>query len=140
MSEEDQITASKFRRLAELREARDIAKVTAETTDQEYREYEQELYDELEESPIKGARRIDLGPPYGEIRFTPRETFYGRIIDVDKALEYFEEHGLDGDLTKPSFVKRRLNEIIRDRMDRGESLPPGTDFYANRGITITRLN
>jgi hypothetical protein len=139
MSEEE-IIASRFRRLVELREKRDSTKIAAETAEREYRAYEAELFDELEDSPMKGTRRFDLGFPHGVVTFTPRETKFGRIIDADAALEYFEERGRIDDMTKPSIVKRRLNELVRELLDKGDPMPPGIDFYSNRGLTISKKN
>ena len=135
-SEEERI-ASRFRRLVELREKRDQDKEQAETSETEYREYEAELLDEIRDSPITGTRRIDLGK-YGTVRFTPRETVYGRIVDADKAIEAFEREGLRENMTKTQISKSRLNEIVRDRLETGQPMPDGVDWYANRGFTITR--
>ncbi len=46
---------SKYRRLAELREERDMNKKTAETSEAAYREYEAELISTLEESALRGS-------------------------------------------------------------------------------------
>lgn len=134
----DEETASKFRRLAELRETRDETKTAAETAEKKYRTYETELFDEILESPIKGTRRIDLGPPHGTIAFTPKETSFGRIIDADAALEYFENRGMVDEMTKPSFQKRKLNEMVRELLEQQQPMPDGIDFYTNRGITISK--
>lgn len=137
MSEEEAI-ASKFRRLAELREKRDETKTAADNAEDDYRKYEADLYDELMESPMKGSRRFDLGPPFGTVVFTPRETKYGRIYDEDAAQEYFEQRAMMDEMTKPSIEKRKVNELVRDLLDQGQPMPPGIDFTTNRGITISR--
>lgn len=137
MSDEDFI-ASKCRRLLELRDVRDETKAAADESEEEYRNCEAELYEEWEDSPLKGRRRIDLGEPYGTVAFTPTKTVFGRILDADKALEYFENHGLTGSMTKPSIAKARLNELAKERVEQGQPMPDGVDWYANRRITITR--
>lgn len=137
MSDEERI-ASKFRRLVELRETRDADKTAAERSEEEYRAYESELFAELEESPIKGSRRIDLGEPYGLVVFTPRETKFGRVVDLDKALEHFEQRAMVEEMTKPKIEKRKLNEMVRDLLEQGKPMPEGIDWYANRGITISK--
>lgn len=135
MSDEDQI-ASKFRRLVELRETRDQTKTAADTAEEEYRHYEGELFDEIQDGPMSGTRRINIG---GEvIAFTPRETKFGRIIDADAAVEFFDRSGMAEEMTRPKIEKRKLNELVRDYLDAGKSLPDGIDFYINRGITISR--
>lgn len=136
MSEED-ITASKFLRLLELRTKRDEKKTAAEESERSYRAYESELFDELEESPMQGRRRIDLGE-HGVVSFTPRETFYGRIIDKDAAMNFFEERGQTDLMVTPKISAQRLNELVREHLDMGRDMPPGVDWRPVRGITISR--
>jgi hypothetical protein len=137
MSDEE-IIASKFRRLVELREKRDINKTAAERSEKEYRAYESELFDEIEEGPGEGTRKFDLGPPHGTVAFTPRETKFGRLLDSEAASEYFEEMDLTEEMTKPGIEKRKLNEYVRELLEQGKPMPPGVDFYVNRGITISK--
>jgi hypothetical protein len=134
----DEIIASKFRRLVELRDDRDEKKTAYDSAEEDYREYEAELYEWMKQSPIKGSRRIDLGEGMGVIVFTPRETYYGRILDKDKALKWFKERRMLPELTRSEIAKRKLNEIVRDRLESGSPMPDGVDFTANRGITISR--
>lgn len=135
---EDEVIASKFRRLVELRKQRDADKTAADKSEEEYREYESELFDEMAASPIKGARRIDLGPPHGLIVFTPRETKFARILNLDDALDYFESRAMSDEMTKPGISKRKLNELVREHLEQGKPMPAGVDWYANRGITISK--
>lgn len=137
MSDEEQI-ASKFRRLVELRTNRDERKTAAEVSEKEYRDYESDLFEEIQSGPMQGTRRIDLGEPFGLVAFTPRETTFGRIIDSEAAVEYFEEHGQTEEMTKPQIGKGKLNERVRELLEQGKPLPDGVDFYVNRGITISR--
>lgn len=134
---EEQI-ASEFRRLVELREKRDEDKAAADASEEEYREYEADLFERMLNSPVKGTRRIDLGEPFGVVVFTPRETKYGRILDLDKALDYFDSRAMSDEMTKPGISKRKLNELVRELLEQGKPLPDGVDWYANRGITISK--
>lgn len=130
--------AAAFRRLVETREKRDQTKLAAENAEKEYRQYEAELFEEITEGPIKGTIRFDLGEPIGVVTFTPRETTYGRIIDTDAALAYFEEHEEVEQMSSRKIEKGRLNAVVRERLEQGKSMPSGIDWYANRGITISR--
>lgn len=135
---EDERTAAKFRRLVELREQRDQDKAAFERSEQDYRAYESELFAEMAESPIKGSRRIDFGGDIGLVVFTPRETKFGRVADAKAAYQWFKDrHMIDG-MFKPQIAKARLNELVREALERGETLPDGVDWYANRGITISK--
>lgn len=134
-----QAYASKLRRLIELREERDASKQAAEKAESEYRDYEAELWDDLSDSPIEGALKVNLGEPYGTVTFQPKETFYGRIIDEDAALERFEQRALVDELTEPKIAKARLHEHVREWLEQGEgNIPEGVDWYAKRFISITR--
>lgn len=137
LTDEEKI-ASKFRRLVELRETRDVDKLAAEKSEEAYRDYESELFEAMKASPIKGTRRIDLGPPHGLVVFTPRETKFGRILDLDKALEHFEQRAMVESMTKPAIAKRKLNEMVREYLEQGKPMPPGIDWYPQRGITISK--
>lgn len=130
--------ASQFRRLVELRNERDTTKKKAETAEREYREYEAELYDELEGSPISGSRRIDLGSPHGTIVFTPRETKYGRILDGAEARQWFADRDMLPEVSSPGWSKGKLNALVKEYLEQGKPMPPGVDWYASRGITISR--
>lgn len=137
LTDEEKI-ASRFRRLVELREDRDEKKTAFDTAEESYREYEAELFDAMKSSPIKGTRRIDLGPPFGLVVFTPRETKFGRILDLDLALEHFEQRAMVESMTKPAIAKRKLNEMVREYLEQGKPMPPGIDWYPQRGITISK--
>lgn len=129
---------AKLRRLMEAREKRDTSKIAAETAEKEYRELESELWDEIDESPVEGSLKIDLGEPYGKVTFGVRETYYGRVLDTEAALEYFEQTARVDEFTQPKIVPARVNELVRERLEAGEPMPDGIDFYARRYIAMSR--
>jgi hypothetical protein len=131
---------SKFRRLAELREERDYNKKAAENSESAYREYEQELFESVEDSALRGTVEFDFGGDLGVIRFQPRRTLYGRIIDKNAAIEAFENEALVDEMTAPKIEARRLNEYVRDRLENGQELPDGVDYYERKFFTISRKN
>lgn len=128
---------ARFRRFMELRVARDETKAKAERAEKAYRAAEQELYSDLKMSSLKSGGKIDLGPPYGEVRFTPRETLYSKVIDPDALMEYLEERAMLDEATTPSFSRKRLNEIVSECVENKQNLPPGLDFSPSYGITVT---
>jgi hypothetical protein len=128
----------KLRRFVEARTKRDEDKAAAEKSEKEYREQEAELWDELEDSPIEGAIKVNLGPPYGVVAFQPKETYYGRILDEEKALDYFERTAQVDEYTAPKIVKGRVNELVRECLEAGRPTPEGIDFYAQRYVSITK--
>lgn len=130
--------ATKLRRLMELRERRDLDKATAERSEKEYRASEAEVWEALEDSPLKPPYKVDLGDEFGVVRFHPRETIYGRVIDKDAAIEHFEERAMVDELTEPKIVMARVNELVREAYEQGDDMPPGVDFVPRRFVTITR--
>lgn len=127
---------AKLRRHMEAREARDEAKMALKNAEAHLRETEDDVYESLED--LEGTLKVNLGEPWGTVSFRTRETFYGRIIDDEAALEYFERRQMMDELTAPKFVKARVNEIVRDHIEQGIDMPPGIDYYPNRGVTVTR--
>lgn len=128
----------KLRRLMELRAKRDETKAAADQAEKEYREGEADVYEALADGPMDRLNNIDLGEPWGKVSFHAKETIYGRIIDEDAALEYFEQRAMADEVTKPKFSMARINEVVRDAVEQGESLPQGLDFYPRRFVQITR--
>lgn len=134
------VLQSKFRRFAELRQDRDVAKKALERVEQSYREYEAELMGEIEASGIKGSVKFDFDGDLGTIQFGTRKTVYGRIVDADAAMESFENEALSDEMTGTKFESRRLNEYVRDRLEQGQDLPPGVDYYERRYISVSVKN
>ncbi len=129
-------TLSQLRRLMELRDAKDQTKLAATKASQAYTDAENAVFESL--SGIKGSIKPDLGPPWGYVQFSARETHYGRVYDPLAAKKYFEEVKMTSAMSEPKFVKRRLNEIARECREHGTTPPPGIDWTTNRGVTITR--
>lgn len=128
----------KLRRLMELRQRRDEDKKQAEISEKDYREAEADVYEALSDGPVDRLNNIDLGEPWGKVSFQARETIYGRIIDSEEAQEYFESRAMIEEVSEPKFVMARVNEIVRDKVEQGEKMPPGLDFYPRRFVAITR--
>lgn len=127
---------AQLRRLMELRQKRDEDAVAAKASEKAYREAEADAYEAL--SPIKGALKIDLGEPFGIVAFHNRETYFARVINETKALEYYKKKHMTDDVTTSKFRMGVLNEEIRSRREQGLDPPPGIDWAPRRGVTITR--
>jgi hypothetical protein len=127
-----------LRRFMEAREEKDATELAAKKAKETYQEMEADLYEKLSEGPMSRLNNVDLGPPWGKVSFGARETFYGRVIDEEAALEYFEKRAMIEEVSHPKFTMKRINEIVRDSLEQNQSPPPGLDFYARRGVTVTR--
>jgi hypothetical protein len=135
VSEQDK---AMLRRLLEARQAHDEAKMAEKAAKEAKDQIEQEVFDRFEESGQEGTLKVNLGEPWGTVAFRTRETFYARIIDPDEAADYYEQRAMMDEVSAPKFVMARLNEEVREAIDQGAKLPPGLDYYANRGMTVTR--
>lgn len=129
-----------LRRLLEVRQAYDEAKAAEKAAKAEKDEMELAVFDRFEESGQEGTLKVNLGEPWGTVAFRTRETYYARIVDQDALQEWYENRSMIDEVSSPKFVMARLNEEVREYMDLGgdAKLPPGLDFYANRGMTVTR--
>lgn len=134
----DQKFIAAGRRLMELRQERDVADKAAKTAEKEYRDAEADLYEMMEEGGAVGTQKVDLGQPWGVVSFLNRTTYFGRIVDQDKALEHYLNRGMGDEVSAPKFVMRRINDEVRDCLEQGKDMPPGVDYYSRRGVTITK--
>ena len=130
---------AQLRRLMELRESRDDLKVAHEKAKKEYQDAEMELYERLSDGPVSRLNNVDLGEPWGKVSFGAREQYFGKIIkgSEEEALEWFKQQARLEEVTEPKFVMARINEEVRGRREAAEKMPPGIDYYARRGVTIT---
>lgn len=129
--------ASKLRRLVEVRETRDLDKARAERSEKEYRAVEADVWEALEDSPLRPPYKLDLGE-FGVVRFHPKETTYSKIIDEDALLEYLEDRAMIDELTKPQINKQALNELVREAREQDDGMPDGVTFSPRRYVQITR--
>lgn len=128
---------SKFHRLLELREQRDIDKTAAKKSEAAYRECEAELFEELSELGVKGTIKFDFGD-LGVASFVSRATTYGKVIDSEAALKSLKAAGYGDVIYSEAVREGRLNELVRDLLESKTELPEGVDFYTRKGISISR--
>jgi hypothetical protein len=117
--------------LARLKARKAETAAAAEAAARDLYHYEQRLWEQMERVGNNGSSWSDLGT------FSRKSTIYGQITDRDAFIEWAREEGLD-DVVKMVEEKGRLNEIIRDRLDTQQELPPGTSFYEKRYISYTK--
>lgn len=129
---------ARFRELVVLREQRDKDKAALKKSEAAYRECEATLFADLEEAGIKGRISFDFGGEIGEVKFQPRQTRYGQVVDLQAAIAALKAEGLDEIIFKESVREGRLNELVRDRLESGSELPEGVGWYPRRNISISR--
>lgn len=127
-----------FRTLLELRVARDIAQTAIDKAKKEYREKEAELYNALKEAGIRGRLEFDFGEDLGVAKFQRRTTTYGRVLDMETAVEALKAEGHEEIVNRETVREGRLNEFVRTQLEAKKPLPDGVDFYDREGISISR--
>jgi len=129
--------AEMLRTFYEKKDAHHRLKAEADAATNEYRAAEQDVLDRMDELGLK-TLTVEL-PGVGSVRFTKRKpTIYGRITDLDAAMEAFSESGRADELFSPKVAASRLNEFVRECLEQGQPLPPGVDFYERPGVTVSR--
>lgn len=129
---------ARFQRLLELREERDIDKTKSKRSERAYRNYEAELFQEIKDAGIKGRLSFDFGGTLGTARFQLRSTTYGKLEDKAAAIAALKAEGLGELIYEEAVRERRLNELVRDRIEAKADLPEGVGWYDRRGISISR--
>jgi hypothetical protein len=126
-----------LRSFYEKKDAHHRLKAESDAATNEYRAGEQDVLDRMDELGLK-TLTVDL-PGIGSVRFTRRKpTVYGRVTDLDAAMDSFENSGRVDELFAPKVSPARLNEFVRECLEQGQPLPPGVDFYERPGITVSR--
>lgn len=129
---------SKFSRLLELREKKDVTKLAADQAKAEYQEEQAKLYRELQEEGIRGSMTFDFGGKLGTARFGRRATHFGRVVNKQAAIDALKAAGQDDAVLQESVAQGRLNELVRECLETGRDLPDGVDYYTNEIITVSR--
>ena len=113
------------RALRSLREKRDTLKADFEEADEAYKKAVEELYQRMDETGVDGLK-ID------GINFVPSETVYPNVQDRSAFVEWARDH--DEELVENRERKALLNQLVRERIDNGEPLPPGIGFYVRETV------
>ena len=135
----------KMRQLLDARDdyaQKDAAAKAAKSTLDEIEADVADMFGEVDEQGkrlVTGTVSINLGEPYGTVKFRLRETPYASVTDEDALMDYYENRGmLDDVATAPKLVKKALNGEVREILDNDGKFPPGLTYYMDRGMTITR--
>jgi hypothetical protein len=66
--------------------------------------------------------------------YIPNRTDYAAVQDRDAFIEWAKEN--DAGLIEVAHREGLLNQLVRERLDNGEPLPPGIGFYTKEFISI----
>lgn len=113
-------------RLRKSRTVRDTAKARYDILKADCDRMEAELYDRMENEDVFGIKVRDNN-------FVRVATTYGSINDRSAFVAWAETEMPE--LVETKERKALVNEIVRERIDSGEALPPGTTFYVKQYIS-----
>ena len=119
--------ANDARTLRNLRETEREQKTAYEETKAEREQIERSLIARLEVEETDSLR-VD------GVLFSPTKTAYGQIQDRELFVEWAQTHG-DTELVEVRERKALLHELVREKLDNGEALPPGVGFYVKEYIS-----
>lgn len=89
-----------------------------------------ELVEKMQEHNLESFRSSEFGLIYSYNKF------WVRITDMQAAESWLTENGLFDEILKLSPKNERLNEIMKERLEKGETIPAGFDYSITRNIGI----
>jgi len=92
---------------------------------------EARLYDRMMGLPLESFRH----PEFGLI--SCRNRVDGKIIDFDAASNWLKTNGLFDEIFKYKEKKVRVNELLKQYLEDGKSIPPGFDYVVVKSIGHT---
>lgn len=116
-----------LRQLRRLKEDRDRKKKSYETADEAFKRKQQAVFDRMEAEGMGSMVDKRLG-----VQFVPTETVYGQISDRSEFIEWAKENDIS--LIQHKEREDLLNQLVRERIDNGEPLPPGVTMRVRQYI------
>ena len=92
--------------------------------------FQARLYDRMDDEGVLSLKT-------DEARFDAKMTTYHTITNMDEFRAWLDSNDLTNEFIKDAPEKARLNELVRQRLDDGDELPPGLGSYDARYISIT---
>lgn len=124
------------RTLTRLRTAEKLLNDQAKEAKAKREKYERDFMTRMETEEAGCVRDVRSGKLY-----TPAKTVYGKIDDRAAFLEWARaQEGDDADGETLYEVKERkqlVSELVRERLDNDEPLPPGIGFYVKEYVSVT---
>jgi hypothetical protein len=116
--------------LHELKQDMKVKGLIADEAKKRYQEYEHAVFQEMTAAGMTGFKSETAG-------YSAKSTIYANVQDSEAFEAWCAENGLTEDFLKSAPEKARLNELVRERLDNGEELPPGVGWYPRNYISIT---
>ena len=117
--------------LAVLKEDANVKQREADAAKAKHDEAQATLWHDMDAAGMKGFKT-------DQHSFARKATIYSTIQDADAFEAWCQENGLTEDYLKMAPKKQQLNELVRERLDNGQSLPEGVHWYAREYIAISK--
>lgn len=117
--------------LAELKTTYRQLEEDAKSAKEEHDRFQADLFDKMRDRQLLTIK-TDSGT------YSCKSTIYANVNDMPAFIVWAQENGLYDEFLKEAPEKRRLNELVRDRIDSGDDLPPGVNWYAREYISISQ--
>lgn len=108
-----------------LKTARDELAEEYDKADKAFRAKEASVLNRMESEQTE-SQRVD-----GTL-FIPTKTVYGQVQDRAAFLEWAQDN--DEELFERTERKKLVNQLVREKLDNGEELPPGIGFYVRKYV------
>lgn len=115
-------------RLRRLKEEASRANAKAKKISLERDTLQARVFARMEDEEIDGMKVAGRN-------FVRSSTIYGSVQDRDLFIAWAEAN--DQSLVRPKEAGDLLNQLVRERIDNGEELPPGIGFYTRDIIKVT---
>jgi len=119
-------------RLMGLREQKAGLKFKLDGVSQEEKNVQDELIQVMENKDIKSFKHKKFGT------ITSASRIWAKILDFGAAVKFFEERGLDKQIFQLKPQNKRLNQFVREALDKGETLPVCLDFSPSQYISVRK--
>ncbi len=127
MSEE---IADRLEHLRWLKERAAVSAKIAKERSARFKEYQADLFHYMRRNNLDGISSKGH-------TFALRSTDLGTVNDQEAFERWLKEQDLYEDYISTEPRKARVNELVRERLDAKQEMPPGVGAYANEYISIT---
>lgn len=125
---------SKIEKLMSFREEKAQFKFELDEVAKKEKNLEDEIIQLMEDRELKSIRHKRFG------LISIAERIWAKIIpgEFEDVKQYFEREGLDREIFKLKPVSKRLNEFVRDALEKNKMLPKGLDFSPTKYLSVRK--
>ncbi|MGZ6570499.1 MAG: gp33 family protein [Solirubrobacteraceae bacterium] len=117
-----------IRRVRALRERKDDLAQQADAARVEWARAREALWERMDATGVKSIGIDDR-------RYSAKTTIYGSVNDKTALRRWAVDEGNAPELFEPEPRKKLINELVRQRLDNNEELPPGVTWYPENYVS-----